>query len=170
MSPDTPGDAPDDTSEDHVTPARLRGFTEGLRSDALDAPEVVKRVWSGLRLAHLLGLRLAAADPAWRQRRVNAESVEHQLARDLGTSATFADTALALPGATTSRPLASDDVDDAVAALVEFSGTARQRMLAAAPRASQWHDERVLRHDSLVVAQLGAAWLGQRGSYRVESR
>jgi hypothetical protein len=170
VSPDTPGDVSDDPPPDHVTPARLRELTEGLGSDALDAPEVMERVWSGLCLARLLGLRLAAVDPTWQQRRVNAESVEHQLARDLGTSATFADTELVLPDATTSPPLAPDDVEDAVAALVEFSGTARQRMLAVAAQASQWHDERVLRHDSLVVAQLGAAWLGQRGSYRVESR
>ncbi len=170
MTPDTPGDTADPTFPDSVTPAQLRGITQDLRADALDAPEALKRVWAGLCLARLLGLRLALADRTWRQRQVNAESVEHQLAHDLGTSATFADSALALPDPTTPAPLAPGEVDDAVAALVEFSGTARERMLAVAPRASQWHDERVLRHDSLVIRQLAAAWMGERGSYRVESR
>ncbi|MEU4442078.1 hypothetical protein AB0K14_15570 [Actinosynnema sp. NPDC050801] len=170
MSPDTPGDTPGATHPDAVTPAQLRGVTEDLRTDALDAPEALKRVWAGLCLARLLGLRLALTDPTWRQRQLNAESVEYQLARDLGTTATFADAAPSLPDTAAPRPLASVEVEEAVAALVEFSGTARQRMLAAAPLASQWHDERVLRHDSLVIAQLGAAWLGERGSYRVETR
>ncbi|MEV8440895.1 hypothetical protein AB0425_26255 [Actinosynnema sp. NPDC051121] len=170
MTPDTPGDTTSPAFPDPVTPAQLRGITEDLRTDALDAPEALKRVWSGLCLARLLGLRLALADPTWQQRQVNAESVEHQLAHDLGTSATFADTVLALPDAATPTPLAPDEVDDAVAALVDFSGTARQRMLAVAPHAPQWHDERVLRHDSLVVRQLAAAWMGERGSYRLETR
>ena len=170
MTPDTPGDTASTTFSDPVTPAQLRGITEDLRTDALGAPEALERVWSGVCLARLLGLRLALADPTWQQRQVNAESVEHQLAHDLGTSATFTDTTLSLPDTATPRPLAPDEVDEAVAALVEFSGTARQRMLAVAPRAPQWHDERVLRHDSLVIAQLAAAWMGQRGSYRAESR
>lgn len=170
MTPDTPGDTASPAFPEPVTPARLRGVTEDLRTDAIDAPEALKRVWSGLCLARLLGLRLAQADPTWQQRRLNAESVEHQLAHDLGTSATFADTALTFPDGPTPAPLAADEVDDAVAALVEFSGTARQRMLAVAPRATQWHDERVLRHDSLVIRQLGAAWLGERGSYRLQTR
>ncbi|MEU4762858.1 hypothetical protein AB0H12_06365 [Actinosynnema sp. NPDC023794] len=170
MTPDTPRDTPSTTFSEPVTPAQLRGITEDLRTDALGAPEALERVWSGVCLARLLGLRLALADSTWQQRQVNAESVEHQLARDLGTSATFTDTALSLPDTATPRPLAPDEVDEAVAALVEFSGTARQRMLAVAPRAAQWHDERVLRHDSLVIAQLAAAWMGERGSYRAESR
>ncbi|MFI9009597.1 hypothetical protein ACIGNX_20445 [Actinosynnema sp. NPDC053489] len=169
MTTDT-ADSPDSPSPEPVTPGQLRGITEDLRTDALDAPEALKRVWSGLCLARLLGLRLALADRTWRQRQLNAESVEHQLAHDLGTSATFADTALVLPGTAAPHPLPADEVDDAVAALVEFSGTARERMLAVAPRASQWHDERVLRHDSLVIRQLGAAWLGERGSYRLQPR
>ncbi|MFD1149967.1 hypothetical protein [Saccharothrix hoggarensis] len=164
MSPDTLGDPP----ADKVTPALLRGITEDLETDALDAPEALKRVWSGLCLARVLGLRLAAVDEAWRQRQVNAESVEHQLARDLGTSATFADTALALPD-DPPRPLAADEVEEALDALVDFSATARRRMLAAAAQASQWHDERVLRHDSLVMGELAAAWLGNRSSYRLET-
>jgi hypothetical protein len=164
VSLDTPGDTP----AEPVTPALLRGITEDLQNDALDAPEVLKRVWSGLCLARLLGLRLALTDRTWRQRQVNAESVEHQLTRDLGTTATFAGTVLALPDEATPEPLAEHEIEHAVAALVEFSATARRRMLAAAPRAAQWHDERVLRHDSLVVGQLAAAWLGQRGSYRLD--
>ncbi|XVS63139.1 hypothetical protein ACQPYE_33510 [Actinosynnema sp. CA-299493] len=170
MTADTPPATSGTTSSDPVTPAQLRGITEDLRTDALDAPGALKRVWSGVCLARLLGLRLALADHTWRQRQVNAESVEHQLARDLGTSATFSDTTLTLPGTAAPRPLAPDEVDDAVAALVEFSGTARQRMLSVAPKAPQWHDERVLRHDSLVIAQLAAAWMGERSSYRAESR
>ncbi|WP_158843123.1 hypothetical protein [Saccharothrix deserti] len=166
MSLDTPGDTP----AEPVTPALLGGITEDLQTDALDAPEALKRVWSGLCLARLLGLRLASVDLTWRRRQMNAESVEHQLTHDLGTTATFADTVLALPGDTTPEPLAEHEVEDAVAALVEFSTVARRRMLAAAPLASQWHDERVLRHDSLVIGQLAAAWLGQRGGYRVDSR
>jgi hypothetical protein len=158
------------TFPEPVTPAQLRGITEDLRTDALDAPQALKQVWSGVCLARLLGLRLALADSTWQQRQVNAESVEHQLAHDLGTSATFADTTLTLPDTTAPRPLAPDEVDDAVHALVEFSGTARQRMLAVAPKAPQWHDERVLRHDSLVIAQLAAAWMGERSSYRAETR
>lgn len=170
MTPDTPGDTSIPAFGEPVTPAQLRGVTEDLRTDALDAPEALKRVWSGLCLARLLGLRLALVDPTWQQRQVNAESIEHQLAHDLGTSATFADTALALPGAGSPTPLTAAEVEDAVAALVDFSGTARQRMLAVAPQAPQWHDERVLRHDSLVVRQLAAAWLGERASYRLGVR
>jgi hypothetical protein len=170
VTPDTPADSSGTTFSEPVTPEQLRGITEDLRTDALDAPEALKRVWAGVCLARLLGLRLALADAKWQQRQGNAESVEHQLARDLGTSATFTDTTLTLPGTAAPRPLAPDEVDDAVAALVEFSGTARQRMLAVAPKASQWHDERVLRHDSLVIAQLAAAWKGERSSYRAESR
>lgn len=165
VSPDTLGDPP----ADKVTPALLRGITEDLETAALDAPEALKRVWSGLCLARLLGLRLAPLDAKWRQRQVNAESVEHQLARDLGTSATFSDTVLALPGDTTPRPLDRNDAEDAVEALVGFSATARRRMLAAAAHASQWHDERVLRHDSLVMGELGAAWSGKRAGYRRET-
>lgn len=174
MSLDTPGDTPADTPADApadtVTPSLLRGVTEDLRSDALDAPEALKRVWSGLCLARLLGLRLALADQGWRQRQVNAESVEHQLTRDLASTATFAGTRLVLPCDESPRPLAEDEVEEAVEALVEFSAVARRRMLASAPKASQWHDERVLRHDSLVVGRLAAAWLGERASYRVDSR
>lgn len=166
MSLDTPGDTPPEP----VTPALLRGVTEDLRADALDAPEALKRVWSGLCLARLLGLRLALVDPTWQRRQANAESVEHQLAHDLGTTATFADTALVLPVDPAPRPLAQHEVEDAVAAVVEFSGTARSRMLSVAPQAPQWHDERVLRHDSLVVGRLAAAWSGQRSSYRVQTR
>ena len=170
MTTDTPGDISSTTFAAPVTAARLRGITEDLRADALDAPEALRRVWAGLCLARLLGLRLALVDRSWEQRQLNAESVEHQLAHDFGTSATFAGMDMALPGAAAAEPLAVDEVDEAVAALVEFSGTARERMLAVAPRASQWHDERVLRHDSLVVRQLAAAWLGQRGSYRAGKR
>jgi hypothetical protein len=166
VSLDTPGDTPTEP----VSAALLQGVSGDLRTDALDAPETLKRVWSGLCLARLLGLRLAAAGPGWRQRQVNAESVEHQLTRDLGTTATFADTALALPDDPAPRPLADDEVDAALEALVEFSASARSRMLAAAAHAPQWHDERVLRHDSLVVRQLGEAWLGNRASYRVDAR
>ena len=164
VSPDTPGDTPAET----VTPALLRGISEDLRAGPLDAPEALKLVWSGLCLARLLGLRLGAVDGRWGQRQRNAESVEHQLARDFGTSATFTGTALALPGDALPRPLAADEVDGALDALVEFSAAARQRMLATAPKAAQWHDERVLRHDSLVMGELGAAWLGNRASYRVD--
>ena len=167
MTADTPPATSGTAFPEPVTPVQLREVTEDLRTRALDAPEALKLVWSGVCLARLLGLRLALADPTWQQRQVNAESVEHQLARDLGTSATFTGTTLTLPGTTTPRPLAPDEVDGAVDALVEFSGTARQRMLAVAPNASQWHDERVLRHDSLVIAQLAAAWMGERSSYRV---
>lgn len=166
MSLDTPGDTPTEP----VTPALLGGVAGDLRTDALDAPETLKRVWSGLRLARLLGLRLASTGPEWRQRQMNAASVEHQLTRDLGTTATFAGTTLTLPDDPTPRPLADDEVDGALEALVEFSAAARHRMLAAAARAPHWHDERVLRHDSLVVRQLGEAWLGNRASYRVDSR
>ncbi|WP_367136520.1 hypothetical protein [Saccharothrix sp. HUAS TT1] len=174
MTSNTPGDTPGDT-RDHprseaVTSAQLRGVTEDLRSGELDAPAVLRQVWSGVCLARLLGLRLALADRTWRQRQVNAESVEHQLARDLGTSATFGGAVLELPCAEASDPLAPEAVGPAVEALVEFSGTARKRMLAVAPTAERWHDERVLRHDSLVIAQLAKAWLGERGSYRVEAR
>ncbi|RKT73111.1 hypothetical protein DFJ66_6438 [Saccharothrix variisporea] len=133
----------------------------------MDAPETLKRVWCGLVQARLLGLRLATADPRYRKLQVNAESVEHQLARDLGTSAALAGEPLALPtGAPTPLPL--DQLQEAVDALVEFSRTARRTMLAAAPSATQWDDERVLRHDSKVIGELGAAWLGQRTSYRVD--
>lgn len=170
MSPDTSDDSAGSAPPEPVTPARLREITAGLEAEALTAPEALKRVWSGLCAARSLGLRLALVDETWRQRQVNAESVEHQLAHDLGTSATFTDTKLVLPDPVTAQPLTPAEAEDALAALLEFSGTARQRMLAVAPRAPQWHDERVLRHDSLIVAQLGAAWLGQRASYRVESR
>ncbi|PSL58122.1 hypothetical protein B0I31_101338 [Saccharothrix carnea] len=170
MTTDTPDDASGRTFPAPVTPAQLRGATEDLRTDALDAPEALKRVWSGLCLARLLGLRLALADRTWQQRQINAESLEHQLAHDLGTSATFADTALTLPDTATPTPLRPDEVNDAVDALVDFSGTARERMLAVAPRASQWHDERVLRHDSLVIRRLAAAWQGELAGYRLESR
>lgn len=162
MSPDTPADA--------VTPALLRGHTQDLETDPLDAPEALKRVWSGLCLARLLGLRLALADPRWRRRQVNAESVEHQLAHDLGTTATFTDTALRLPDDDAPRPLAADEVQEAVDALVGFSTTARRRMLAVAPLAREWHDERVLRHDSKVMGELAEAWLGNRAGYRVDRR
>lgn len=168
MSLDTPGGTLGDPPAEPIVPSSLRGITADLRTDALDAPEALKRVWSGLCLARLLGLRLALTDRTWRQRQGNAEAVEHQLARDLGTSATFADTVLALPVDPTPRPLAEDEVEEAVEALVEFCTEARTRMLATARHASQWHDERVLRHDSLVIGGLAAAWLGQRGSYRVE--
>ncbi|NUT46819.1 MAG: hypothetical protein HOV94_05785 [Saccharothrix sp.] len=170
MSRDTPSATPRASGPEPVSPAQLRDLTEDLRTDALDAPEALKRVWSGLCLARLLGLRLALTSETWRHRQVNAESVEHQLAHDLGTSAAFADTALTLPGVDEPRPLAPAEVDEAVDALVAFSGTARQRMLAVAPRASQWHDERVLRHDSLVIGQLAAAWMGERSSYRAQPR
>jgi hypothetical protein len=169
VSLDTPGGTLGDPPAEPIVPESLRGITADLRTDTLDAPEALKRVWSGLCLARLLGLRLALTDRKWRQRQVNAESVEHQLARDLGTTATFADTALTLPSDPTPRPLAEDEVEDAVRALVEFSAEARTRMLATAPHASEWHDERVLRHDSLVIGGLAAAWLGNRGSYRVDS-
>ncbi|WP_447003740.1 hypothetical protein ACRAKI_29420 [Saccharothrix isguenensis] len=169
MSLDTPGGTLGDPPAEPIVPALLRGITEDLRTDALDAPEALKRVWSGLCLARLLGLRLALTDRKWRQRQVNAASVEHQLARDLGTTATFADTVLALPDDLTPRPLSEDEVEDAVEALVEFSAEARIRMLATAPHAPEWHDERVLRHGSLVVGGLAEAWLGRRGSYRVDS-
>jgi hypothetical protein len=162
VSPDTPADP--------VTPALLRAHAQDLEADALDAPEALKRVWSGLCLAHLLGLRLALADQVWQRRQVNAESVEHQLAHDLGTTATFADTALRLPDDGAPLPLAEDEVGEAVDALVGFSATARRRMLAAAPLASQWHDERVLRHDSKVIGELAEAWLGNRAGYRVDRR
>ncbi|MFC6092906.1 hypothetical protein Q5530_19615 [Saccharothrix sp. BKS2] len=162
MSPDTPADV--------VTPALLRNHTQDLEAAALDAPEALKRVWSGLCLARLLGLRLALADQTWHRRQGNAASVEHQLARDLGTTATFADTALRLPDDDAPPPLAGDEVDEAVAALVGFSTTARRRMLAAAPLATQWHDERVLRHDSKVIGELGEAWRGNRAGYRVDRR
>lgn len=164
MSLDTPGDTPTEP----VAAGLLRAVTEDLRTDALDGPEALQRVWSGLCVARLLGLRLASSSGQWRQRRLNAESVEHQLARDLSTTATFTDTVLTLPDDPAPRPLAGDEVDDAVRALVEFSEAARHRMLAAAQRAPQWHDERVLRHDSLVVGELAEAWLGRRASYRVQ--
>ncbi|MGM1063089.1 hypothetical protein [Saccharothrix sp. Mg75] len=164
MSPDTPGDTPAET----VTPALLGGITEDLRTHPLDAPEALKLVWSGLCAARLLGLRLAATDGDRRRFQRNAESVEHQLARDLGTSSTFTGTALALPDDDSPCPLAEHEVDEALDALVEFSSVARRRMLATAPRAARWHDERVLRHDSLVMGELAAAWLGHRTSYRVD--
>ncbi|MCE6993679.1 hypothetical protein LZG04_02485 [Saccharothrix sp. S26] len=170
MTPDTPADTSVTASGEPVTPALLRGITEDLRTDALDAPEALKRVWSGLCAARLLGLRLAQVDQTWRQRQVNAESVEHQLAHDLGTTATYAGTKLVFPDTGPPTPLPAGEVDEAVAALTDFSATARQRMLAVAPQAEQWHDERVLRHDSLVIRQLGAAWLGERAGYRLESR
>ncbi|QFZ22668.1 hypothetical protein [Saccharothrix syringae] len=159
-----------DTSSDTVTPALLRGHTQDLESDPLDAPEALKRVWSGLCLARLLGLRLACTDQGWRRRQANAESLEHQLAHDLGTSATFADTELRLPEDGSPRPLPRHEVEEAVVALVGFSATARRRMLAAAPLAREWHDERVLRHDSKVMGGLAEAWLGNRAGYRVERR
>ncbi|GAA0230988.1 hypothetical protein GCM10010492_31990 [Saccharothrix mutabilis subsp. mutabilis] len=162
MSPDTPGE-----DDDAVTPKGLRGVIEDLRTDAMDAPETLKRVWCGLVQARLLGLRLAA-DDRYRKLQVNAESVEHQLARDLGTSAAFAGEPLALPTPPTAAPLPPEQAQEAVDALVEFSATARRAMLAAAPSATQWDDERVLRHDSKVMGELGAAWLGQRTSYRLD--
>lgn len=162
MSPDTPADA--------VTPALLDDHTRDLEADALDAPEALKRVWSGLCLARSLGLRLALVDQTWRRRQGNAASVEHQLARDLGTTATFADTALRLPDDHAPPPLARDEVGGAVDALVRFSAAARRRMLASAPLATQWHDERVLRHGSKVVGELAEAWLGNRAAYRVDLR
>ncbi|GAA1272420.1 hypothetical protein [Saccharothrix xinjiangensis] len=162
MSPDTPADV--------VTPAQLDDHTRDLEAGALDAPEALKRVWSGLCLARSLGLRLAQADGTWRRRQGNAESVEHQLAHDLGTTATFADTALRLPSDDAPPPLAGDEVDGAVDALVRFSAAARRRMLATAPLATQWHDERVLRHGSKVIGELAEAWLGNRGGYRVVRR
>lgn len=179
MSPDTPGepaaaddDPDDDTSEksddDTVTPATLRDITEDLETDVLDAPETLKRVWTGLCIARVLGLRLAATGLARLQ--TNAESVEHQLAHDLAGTATFSHERLTLPSPTNPTRLNQDEVEDAVEALVEFSATARRRMLAAAALATQWHDERVLRHDSLVMGELAAAWLGHRGSYRVDRR
>ncbi|NUT92844.1 MAG: hypothetical protein HOY78_12565 [Saccharothrix sp.] len=163
MSPDTPGD-----DDDTATPRGLLGVVEDLRTDAMDAPETLKRVWCGLVQARLLGLRLAGADDRYRRLQVNAESVEHQLARDLGTSAALAGEPLTLPATASPSPLPPDQLRDAVEALVEFSGAARRAMLAAAPTATQWDDERVLRHDSKVMGELGAAWLGQRSSYRVD--
>ncbi|MEJ2858365.1 MULTISPECIES: hypothetical protein [unclassified Saccharothrix] len=162
MSPDTPGE-----DDDTVTPRGLLGVVDDLRTDVMDAPETLKRVWCGLVQARLLGLRLATADTRYRKLQVNAESVEHQLARDLGTSAALAGEPLALPTTAAPAPLPPDQLQDAVDALVEFSRTARRTMLAAAPSATQWDDERVLRHDSKVMGELGAAWLGQRTSYRV---
>ncbi|WP_433263899.1 hypothetical protein ACQPZF_33535 [Actinosynnema sp. CS-041913] len=164
MSPDTPGTAATEHDTSEVTAKALRAVAEDLESD-LDAPETLKRVWAGLCVARLLGLRLAAAGLGKLQ--ANAESVEYQLAHDLATTATFQHE-LALPSTGKPAPLLPDEVDDALAALAEFSATARRRMLAAARLAAQWHDERVLRHDSLVVAELAAAWQGRRGSYRVE--
>ncbi|WP_309114433.1 hypothetical protein [Saccharothrix sp.] len=160
MSLDTPAD-------DSATPKGLRGVIEDLRTDAMDAPETLKRVWCGLVQARLLGLRLAT-DTRFRRLQVNAESVEHQLARDLGTSAAFAGERLTLPTSCAPTPLPPEEVQDAVDVLVEFSATARRTMLAAAPSATQWDDERVLRHDSKVMGELGAAWLGRRTSYRVD--
>ncbi|MBB5955628.1 hypothetical protein FHS29_002209 [Saccharothrix tamanrassetensis] len=171
MSPDTPGAAAaeqDASEDDTVTSATLRGLTEDLESDALDAPETLKRVWAGLCVARLLGLRLAASGLVRLQ--ANAESVEHQLAHDLATTATFTREPLHLPTPAQPAPLHPEEVAEALEALVEFSATARRRMLASARLAAQWHDERVLRHDSLVMGELAAAWLGLRGSYRVDRR
>ncbi|RKT56972.1 hypothetical protein [Saccharothrix australiensis] len=169
MSPDTPRAATGDASEDDtVTPATLRGITEDLAADELDAPETLKRVWAGLCAARLLGFRLAASGLG--RLRTNAESVEHQLAQDLRTTATFARAPLVLPTPAEPAPLCPDEVEEALAALVAFSTTARRRMLSSARLATQWHDERVLRHDSLVVGELAAAWQGHRRSYRVDRR
>ncbi|MEV0682043.1 hypothetical protein AB0I60_36530 [Actinosynnema sp. NPDC050436] len=173
MSPDTPGDAaaegaPDVPGDHLVTAATLRDLTDDLDTGELDAPEALKRVWAGLCTARLLGLRLAASGLCRLQR--NAESVEHQLAGDLAGTATFGHERLALPSPAAPVPLAADEVDDALEALVEFSATARRRMLATARLAHEWHDERVLRHDSLVMGELAAAWLGHRTSYRVDRR
>ncbi|MEU5693980.1 hypothetical protein [Actinosynnema sp. NPDC020468] len=156
-----------DTSADVVSPALLRGLVVDLPPEADDAPKALERVWAGLRVARLLGLRLARTGAPWHARQVNAECVEHQIATDFTTSATFARVPLVLPtpdGLTGLRP---DEVDDAVGALVAFGAAARAHMLAAAPRADRWHDERVLRHDSLVIADLGPAWLGERRGYVV---
>ncbi|CCH34238.1 hypothetical protein ABZ816_10475 [Actinosynnema sp. NPDC047251] len=174
MSPDTSGDsaaeinAPGTSDEHAVTPATLRDLTDDLDAGDLDAPETLKQVWAGLCVARLLGLRLAATGLSRLQG--NAESVEHQLAGDLATTATFAHDRLALPSPASPEPLAADQVDDALEALIAFSATARRRMLATARLATQWHDERVLRHDSLVMGELAAAWLGHRTSYRLDRR
>ncbi|MEU4803397.1 hypothetical protein [Actinosynnema sp. NPDC023587] len=174
MSPDTPGDSAaaehpaDATDDSSVTAATLRDLTDDLATGVEDAPETLKRVWAGLCVARLLGLRLAAAGLSRLQG--NAESVEHQLAGDLATTATFDHERLALPSPASPEPLPAAEVDDALLALVEFSATARRRMLATARLATRWHDERVLRHDSLVMGELAAAWLGHRTSYRYDRR
>ncbi|MBW4720197.1 hypothetical protein [Saccharothrix obliqua] len=174
MSLDTPGervsaddDPPDPFPGRPVSPAALRLITEDLESGGdLSGPEALEHVWHGLCAARLLGLRLAASGLARLQ--VNAESVEHQLAADFAGTAAFARRRLTLPTPATSAPLAPTEVGEAVEALVEFSAAARRRMLASARLAAEWHDERVLRHDSLVMGELGAAWLGNRRSYRVD--
>ncbi|GAA3867323.1 hypothetical protein GCM10022243_36460 [Saccharothrix violaceirubra] len=157
MTPDTPADV--------VAPALVRGLAEELESPADDAPKALEQAWSGLRTARLLGLRLSTVDLMWRRRQGNAEAVEFQLARDLGTSATFARVDLALPMPASVVPLPADEADAALVALIRFSAAARRHMLAAAPLAEHWHDERVLRHDSKVFGSLGEAWLGRRAGF-----
>jgi len=168
VSPDTPAAAEDEKSEDDsITPAALHRITEELAGpESLAASETLKRVWAGLCVARLLGLRLAASGLGTLQG--NAEAVEHQLAQDLRTTATFSGVPLRLPAPAAPLPLRPAEVEAALAALVGFSRAARRRMLASAGSAAQWHDERVLRHDSLVVGELEAAWLGRRRSYRVD--